>query len=299
MSVKFNITEAKRSGFYLGGSPGSGKTNTAQNFSKLLMDDGIIVYVFDISQAWQVKSSIPNFVTVDKLPVILNFPANQSIIFDLSMLYVEEQKMAVANICKALFSRQVKLPEEKRKWIFLIFEEAQIYLQQNSMRSKAASEIMRLITVGRNYKIRFGLITQFPSTIDKLPIKAIRQRYFGYTDEKNDKAYIEAFIGKEKAEELKTLKTGEFMLNLGNLIERVQFAEFKSTTVPQKLVCQTEPNTISVKANPSEDNTALKAVLYAIGITLTIIFLVYVYTHTTTQRGGYSIILPLINLLFR
>ena len=296
MTANFDIIEAKRSGFYLGGGKGSGKTKAAQLFADALMEAGITVYVFDNSQAWQTGSSIPKHISVSKLPLILDFPSDQSTIFDMSTLYVEEQKMVVANICKALFTRQVSLPKEKRKWIFLIFEEAQIYLQQGSMRSKSASEVMRLITVGRNFCIGFGLVTQYPSTVDKLLIKAIRQRYFGYTDEKNDKDYIESFLGKKLVEELKTMKAGEFMFNCGGITKRVQFPLFISPIVPEKCDCTKQVQSSTSLTIKNDEHSDLKTTMTIIFVIAAIIFAVYVFTHTT-NRYVQSVALPLWNLL--
>ncbi len=275
----FNLEEAKRSGVYIGGTSGSGKTNLAYQLAEQLIQAGVVVFVFDPSQAWVQKSSIPNFVEVSKLPQTMNFAPDQSIIFDISRLYVEEQRKVVADFCKALFTFQVNQPYSKRREYFIFFEESQIYLQQSSMRSRAASEVMRLITVGRNFKIRYGLITQFPSTVDKLPVKMTKQRYFGYTDEKNDKDYIESFLGRELVEELKTLKIGEFFYNSGKIIERIQTPEFKTDRQPAALPVSLEEPT----HNGDEEGAGLKGLVIFVGIILTIIFLWYVYTHTSTK----------------
>ena len=79
-----------------------------------------------------------------------------------------------------------------------------------------------LITVGANFNISFGLITQFAAEVSKLPVKATQQRYFGLTSEPNDIRYIRGFIGKEQAEELRNLSVGEFIYSYRNKIQRFQ-----------------------------------------------------------------------------
>ena len=193
-----------------------------------LEDEGVIVWVLDVSQAWPGKSRIAKTIRIDTYPTKLeNFPMNESVIFDLSRLYMNQQREVVTALCKALFNYKVNLPKSKRRWHFIMFEECQLYLKQSSMRSNASAEVLRLITVGRNYKIRYGLITQFPSSVDKLPVKMTKQRYFGYTDEPNDKAYLSSFIGKDRAEELETMTVGQFYYKKGRQIEKISTPEYK------------------------------------------------------------------------
>jgi DNA helicase HerA-like ATPase len=291
MTFPFDVKEALRSGMYIGGTSGSGKTNLAYQLVDKLMQEGITCLVFDPSQAWQTKSSVPNYISIESLGQSLSFDPGKSIIFDISKLYVGEQRQVVSDICKALFDYQVNLPEDKRQWYFVFFEEAQIYLQQGAMRSKAYAEVMRLVTVGRNFKIRYGLLTQFPSSVDKLPVKMSKQRYFGYTDEKNDKDYIQSFLGKELTEELKTLKIGEFYYNSGRTKERIQTPLFQTEVKPTKLEMA-----LKEKETPQTQRPLLpdeiKGLLYIVGFFLMLIFLWYVWTHTSTKYVQ-SIPLPL------
>lgn len=279
--IKFDIEEAKKSGVYLGGTSGSGKTNTAFSLIDALMQQGIIVYVFDPSQAWQNKSNVPHYIVVDKLETF-SFDQNQSLIFDISHLYVEDQRKLVAAFCKSIYMSQVNLPPEKRQWIFIFFEEAQIYLQQNSMRNRASAEVMRLITVGRNFKIRYGLITQFPSTIDKLPVKMTKQRYFGYTDEKNDIEYVKAFLGIDKAKELNTLKTGEFIYQYGKLLERLQFPEFKTQLQPQEIKPK-QPESPKEAIQKYDQKEVVKGFVYIICFILLIMLLFWIFMNAPTH----------------
>lgn len=90
--------------------------------------------------------------------------------------------------------------------------------------------VLDLVTVGANYGLRFGLITQFPALVDKAPVKIASQRYFGLTWEKNDIGYIQFFIGKEQGTRLKTLATGEFIYQPRGTTEKVKCSKFLSTS---------------------------------------------------------------------
>jgi DNA helicase HerA-like ATPase len=70
---------------------------------------------------------------------------------------------------------------------------------------------IELVTNGRNFKVRYGTITQFPTMIDRLLIKMTKQRYFGWTNEPDDIRYIASIIGREMAKELPRLDIGEFI----------------------------------------------------------------------------------------
>lgn len=232
----FDFKKALKSGFFVSGTSGSGKTNLAFCLVDRLMEEGVVVYVFDPSQAWRKKSNIPYWVRVVPGEYTLKLPAGKSVIFDISELYVKEQREFVQQFCRTLFASRVSKGKDvsKEPWIFLIFEEAQLYVPQSAMRSKAFQEVMRIITVGRNFRIRFGLITQFASTVDKLCVKMTEQRYFGKSDELNDIKYLQNFVG-EKTKLLPDLKIGEFLYDFGNKTEKIKTPLFQSGTTPSPL----------------------------------------------------------------
>lgn len=98
------------------------------------------------------------------------------------------------------------------------------------MRSKKYQEALWIVTTGRNFRIRFGLITQWCALIDKTVIKFPRQRYFGYSDEKNDKEYLRNFIG-DWVNELESLNVGEFVYDYGKTTRKVQVPRFRRVEV--------------------------------------------------------------------
>ena len=108
-----------------------------------------------------------------------------------------------------------------------MFEDAQLYLPNHGLRANVYQEVMRLVTTGRNFNIRYGLITQFPSMVDKTCVKMTKQRYFGWTNEKNDITYLKAFLG-ERVSELETLEVGQFLYDYGKTTKRIQAPKFEA-----------------------------------------------------------------------
>lgn len=220
-----DLEEALRTGIFISGTSQSGKSNLAFIIADLLMKEDVIVFVVDPSQAWN-KSSVPTRLRIDfpkrgqKNITWKHIPT----VFDVSRLTVLQQKEFVENFCKAIFEDRVN--SSHRPQIFIFFEEAHLYFPEGCMRAKRYQEALRIITVGRNFNIRFGLITQWCALIDKTVIKFPRQRYFGYTDEKNDKEYLRNFIGS-RVDELETLQVGEFMYDVGKKTKKVQVPLFK------------------------------------------------------------------------
>ena len=227
-SLMFDVNEAMASGIFISGTSGSGKTNLAFHFAKKLMQHGVVVFTLDPSQAWQ-NSSIPTNLTIPQptQPTQINWKA-ESTIFDISTLYVKDQRKFTEQFCQAIFTAATNGFNPK---IFIFFEDAQLYIPNHGLRANVFQEVMRLITCGRNYNIRFGLITQFASMVDKTAIKMCKQRYFGWTNEKNDLAYLKNFLGN-RASELETLATGQFLYDYGNTTKRMQTQKFQMAYQP-------------------------------------------------------------------
>jgi hypothetical protein len=209
--VPFDPVLAMDSGFYVSGTSQSGKTNLAKHLVQKLMRNQIVVHVLDSSRAWTRNSPITNIVEVDTDTD--EYTVGNSTIFDISALNTRQKVWFVNGFCGNVYRHHVNGYQVKE---FIVFEEAQTYLPQGSMRlavrrNSPCENVLEVITVGANYGLRFGLITQFPALVDKPPVKICQQRYFGWTWERNDINYVKAFIGKEWTEKLCTLQKGEFI----------------------------------------------------------------------------------------
>lgn len=227
--IPFDVREAMDTGFFCCGTSQSGKTNLSKWLVQRLQEAGIIVYVFDVSQAWN-SGPIEKIVQIIGNEKTVHF--NDSTVFDLSALPVRKKIKFVDTLCGYLYGLHVNGETSHRE--FIVFEEAQTYLPNGCMRlstrrDSPCENVLNVVTVGANYGLRFGLITQFPAMVDKTPVKIAQQRYLGWTCEKNDVDYLKGFVGKDWAAKLKNLERGQFVYQLRNKIELIQTEVYGKT----------------------------------------------------------------------
>ena len=262
-----DVLEAMRSGVYISGTTGTGKSDIGMYIADQLMKKGIIVITFDGSQDWQNRSNIPEYQNPLDNPIRL-IPT-KSIIYDLSVLSVRSQQQTIEDFCQKIM-RYVAENNNHDKY-FLVFEEAQTYFPEGCMRAKRYQNTVRMMTQGRNYGIRFACITQFASLIDKNAMRYMKQRYIGYTDEPNDVEYVKRFFPKKNREDLEvtlgTLRNGEFIYKNGDKTERIQIEPYKSKTKPQQIIpSKIDPPKIPQKQNGSAIVCLIIALLFLIAI---------------------------------
>lgn len=219
--------EALKSGIYVCGTTGSGKSDLMMYVTDWLMPFAKITVV-DPSQDWMERSNIPNVVTVTNRGYAKLY--NNHIIYDVSRLRRPVKKQFTEDLCQALMDYAVNQPKEERRHRFVIFEEAQLVFPEGSFRSDRYNACVELVSMGRNYNIRFGAITPFSANVDKMLTKITQQRYFGWTNERNDQRYLEGFI-REKAEELKHLKAGKFIYHAPtrDVLRKIQIEPHRRT----------------------------------------------------------------------
>jgi len=226
-TVPFDVNLAVDSGFYVSGTSQSGKTNLTKLIVQRLIDNGIACYVMDASKAWTHDTPISDVLVVDTK--IETYAWHGSTVFDIAALNARHKVRFVNQFCHDIYAMHVEGYAAKE---FIIFEEAQLYIPSGSLRlairrSSPCESVLDVVTVGANYGLRFGLITQFPALVDKPPVKITQQRYFGWTWERNDVAYIKAFIGKEWAAKLQSLQKGEFIYQCRDKTELIKTAVYQ------------------------------------------------------------------------
>ncbi|MFA5307383.1 MAG: hypothetical protein WC365_08090 [Candidatus Babeliales bacterium] len=237
--IPFNLTEAKDTGMFACGTSQSGKSTLMKHIVKTIVDAGINVYVIDVSGTWTDCSPISNVVTVQPGDDV-DVPANQSAILDLAQLGYTERVNYVIAFCQALYDWHKKYGFKKAPFEFIFFEEAHTYFSNGCFRSpRKFSPCIDIVTVGANFNLRFGAITQFPAMLDKALVKITQQRYFGFTTENNDLNYVKGFVGKEHTDRLNkdgtpnlnsvfNLQKGQFLYQLRNRIEKIQSSKYES-----------------------------------------------------------------------
>jgi hypothetical protein len=229
---EIDLEEALRSGVFISGGKGTTKSNLAMTIAEMLMQKGITIKVFDISQAWR-KSSIPK---IYELRNNTNITINlyESAVYDISRLTPKEAKDFINKFLANEWNLQISIPEEKRKPIVYTFEEVQMLLPSWSLRNIDAQQVLRLLTSGRNYKLGFIAVTQRPALCDTSVFELSFQRYFARMDGQNDLKKVANHIGA-KARELQNLKLGEFLYDMGTQTKWIATAEFRSSVKPQKI----------------------------------------------------------------
>lgn len=90
---QFDLNEALKSGAYVCGTTGSGKSDIGMYIAEKVMQQGIIVIVFDSSQDWQSRSNVSRFRTL-AIPYVNEVPVD-SVIFDISKLAVRGRQKLV------------------------------------------------------------------------------------------------------------------------------------------------------------------------------------------------------------
>jgi len=249
-NFSLDVDEALQNGTYTCGTKGTGKTDLNMMIADRLMQHGVTVIVFDPTQDWQKRGSIPNYVVVKPYSII-EIP-KQNMIYDLSLLTPQQQQKVVEDFNRRLFDYQVH--DVLRKWIFVIYEEAHQYFRQGCMRAKNMQFSVRLLTQGRNYQIGVGMITQFSSLIDKDAMKYMMQRFIGASNEPNDVAYLKGFLGKH-VDRLKTLKNGEFLLYHRGSVKLLEIEPYESN-IAKTEVKPTELEPIEpIPTKQHQDNT--------------------------------------------
>ena len=235
----FDSVEAAKTGFYTSGTTGCGKSDIAMLCADALRAADVTVLIFDPSQDWIERYPIDYYVKFNAPTACSTFNNDlpevllQDAIFDTSNLTTLQLQQVAEKFCWLLYRSQAELPKVQRKLYCIIFEEAQIVFPEGVMKSNRLQNVVRLATVGRNFGIRIGVITQFAAMVDKSAVRYMGQRFFGWTDEYNDVRRIGTMLGKEAAASLKFLKSGEFLYYCPSqrIQEKIAIEPYKSHKV--------------------------------------------------------------------
>lgn len=246
----FSLREAKSRGTFISGMPRSGKTNLAKILADYLMKQGFIIKVFDPSMAW-LSSSIPHFIRVDEewwrqLNKLNSIPINQSITYDVSRLYPTVQKQFVAHILNNDFKFACNNMDKMDWWTIFFLEESQMFVPSGSLRANFAQTTFRMVSVGRNFKQRYVLITQRPSDVSTRALSRVGQLYIGSHYESNDIKKISNFFNrsqKETYEMLSSLTIGQFVfLNpYERVLKKINTPLFETNIVPKNYLDRPQP----------------------------------------------------------
>jgi len=261
VDFQFDNAEAMQTTSFISGSRGVGKSDVCMRIAEQLQNEGIIIIAFDPSCDWLKRSNIEKYITVKSysdLPI-----PETSTIFDISRLTPNEAQRRVEQFCKKLFEFQL---DNSAKRFYLIFEESQIYFPLSALSSKNTQNIMRLLTVGRNFGVSMCAISQFPALISKELVKHSGQLFLGYASEPNTIRYWSGIIGKH-TEKLRDLQNGEFIYYCRNKIDKIQIEPFENNILKTRISLpepQTWPNVETRPRTHDTGTTIAKLLIVAI-----------------------------------
>jgi len=188
--IPLDLSECKKSNILISGTNQQGKSLCAMGISDILMNHGWQIIAFDTCGIWKTKSSILNAVIVKDKNARLN--AVDSVVFDLSLLKLRDQKKTIESFLEKLWIYRVVA--KKDRWILCIFEEFQMLAK--NLRGELSQNLLRVMSVGANWKIRCLGITPDLALIDPCFIRLCQQRYhFKLGNEPNAKRRFRSYYG--------------------------------------------------------------------------------------------------------
>jgi hypothetical protein len=203
-TIPLDIAQCKKSNMLISGTNQVGKSRLAMAISDLLMNqEQWKVLVFDTCGNWKVESSIPRFFTVKNGDSRLD--ASESIVFDLSLLKPKNQKRVIEKCLEELWLLRVINPSER--YTLCVFEEFQLHAK--NIRGELSQNLLRIMSVGANWKIRSLGITPDLALIDPAFIRLCQQRYhFRLGNEPNAKRRFRAYYGLDWCRIVQELDVG-------------------------------------------------------------------------------------------
>ena len=227
-----DLDEMQRSNLLISGCNNSGKTNLACQIVSILQRFNWRILAFDSSGAWREQSDIPIYCVVNfdartesfKVPLF-----DTSIIYDMTLLLPSEQKLFVDIILLDLWHKQ--LETEKQEWVLAVLEEAQLYCK--NVRGQVSENILRIMSVGRNQKVRVMAITPDLALIDSSYIRLCNQRFHGRLSiEENGQRKFRLYYGSDWLRVTKEHDIGDFTYLLRDKLKVVSVPYFRTANKP-------------------------------------------------------------------
>jgi energy-coupling factor transporter ATP-binding protein EcfA2 len=230
----FDVELGLEQGTFVSGGRGCGKSSLTKTMVDVFLKQGYVIKVFDNSQTWR-RSSIANLAIIK--PYGKFEPQyDQSYVFDISMLSLEQQKSFIENIVDNDFNYTASLNENERNWRIYVFEEAELLIGTYDH----SKTILRLVATGRNLKLSHIAVAQRFAMVSTNLISLCGQLYLGMMHEQNDLKKAYNWLGNN-TKELRKLDVGEFVrYSKGNVAKMT--AELFAT--------ETKPKLISVESKP-------------------------------------------------
>jgi predicted CoA-binding protein len=221
---------------FVTGKSGSGKSNTANVIAEQLLDNNYNLLVVDPEGEYYGLKEKYEILHVgnDELCDVQVTPnhagqiaeialeRNMPVILDVSdYLDAEEAKELIANTVRELFQKE----KDARKPFLLMIEEMQEYLPQQGGNDELSELLERVAKRGRKRGLGMLGMSQRPSSVDKDFITQCDWMVWHRLSWETDIDVVRKVLGKEVADEVEKLETGEgyLMTDWDESVERVQF----------------------------------------------------------------------------
>ena len=203
-SLTYDFEEQKKTNTLITGTNSTGKSRLAMLLASRLRQKGFNVVAFDNSGAWREISDLPNYKLVpnqDKIKISLH----SNMLLDMSLLRPSNQRKLVDEVLEIFWINAVN--SNSKQWQIIILEEFQLYGRW--LRGRLSENIYRIMSAGRNQKIRVIAITPSMALIDPLFIRLCGQRFhFKLAIEENSLRKFRRFYGGDYARIVQSLECG-------------------------------------------------------------------------------------------
>jgi hypothetical protein len=205
MGFPIDLEECRKSNILITGTNAQGKTLAAMQICDILINNNWQCLVFDSSGIWKSKSSIPDVCTVRKKKDKVRMYLDRSMIFDISLLLPRDQKKFLEQILSQIWVLRVL--QRPQRWCLIVLEEAHLYMR--NIRGLVSQNLMRICSVGRNWKIRTLAISPSLTGLDCEFVRLAQQRYhFRLGNEVNAKRRFRSYYGLDWCRECQNLDVG-------------------------------------------------------------------------------------------
>ena len=203
--LPLDFNECKRSNILISGTNQVGKSLAAMGISHLLRSKGWQILVFDNCGHWREKSSISKSYVVKKKKDRIVMHVGESMIFDVSLLLPRDQKRFLEQMLEQVWKFRVL--QKPKQWCLIVLEEAHLYMR--NIRGLASQSLMRMCSVGANWRIRTLAISPSLTGLDTEFIRLCGQRFhFRLGIELNAERRFRAYYGLDWTRIAKTLDVG-------------------------------------------------------------------------------------------
>lgn len=236
--IPFDLKEMQKSNCLITATNSQGKSRLACGIAHNLMRFNWHVLAFDTCGNYKDISDIPHRIKVyPKSESLPKLPIDTSVVFDLSLMRPSEQMWFVNYALESLWD--YKVISQCTQWHCILLEEMQLY--SRSVRGFCQQNLLRIMSAGRNQKIRVLGISVDLALIDPAFIRLCQQRYHGRLGiEENAKRKFKSYYGKDFTRiACEGLNCGDFIYVNGSKIQIISVPLFEAKTTPQPLTIKT------------------------------------------------------------